>query len=85
MSDSPIGIINGVYLYQRDLDWSRKLIAEYEAKATGYEARAAIAGNRQKGAYLSHAKQARANANRMKANLASQQASVGNWDPRKTL
>ena len=55
-----------------DVAFCRKWIAEYEAKANEYEAKATLCVGRQRGAYLSNCKRATRNRDRMSDNLTFQ-------------
>jgi hypothetical protein len=57
-----------------DIKWTRKSIADYDAKAADYEIKAADCRPSQRGAYLSNAAQAIANRDLMAGNLAFQLA-----------
>lgn len=55
-----------------DVAFCRKWIAEYEALANEHEAKATLCVGRQRGAYLSNAKRAKKNRDRMSDNLTFQ-------------
>lgn len=55
-----------------DVTFCRKWIAEYEALAKAYEAKAALCAGRQRGAYLSNSKRLTRNRDRMSDNLTFQ-------------
>ena len=69
---------NNVPITQEDLDFSKELIAEYEAKEQTFLARAKFADKAQRGALRANATKARRNAESMKKNLAAQKSWVGN-------
>lgn len=75
----PIGMINGVILYEEDLEWTRKLIKEYEEMAEYYEYEAGQREGKSKSGYLGNAARCRKNAERMRQNLAAQEDCRGKW------
>ena len=76
---NPIGTINGVYLFQLDIDSSKRLIAEYRANEKRYSKLAKTAKPNQRGAYAKMAMQAKCDAERWERALREQKARVGKF------
>ena len=77
--EQPIGTLNGVYFYQSDVDYDLAEAARYLKTAKRFEKIASKRLNKTRGGYLSQAKQARRNAERMKKYADQKKARIGKW------
>ncbi|KRT69331.1 MAG: hypothetical protein XU15_C0011G0157 [candidate division NC10 bacterium CSP1-5] len=75
-----VGMINGVPLFQDDINFTRKKIRDYREEVKRYARMARKARPEQRGGYMARVNRAERDIQRMKDSLAILRARVGKWD-----
>jgi hypothetical protein len=81
----PLGMVNGNYFYQRDVDFAERMRLEYQVKAKAMLARADYCRPPQRGGYMAQARRAARDAARWEYKLELLGAHVDTWDPKENI